>query len=64
VGDRTAELAAAARDRLAGGGALVLEVHADHAHEVAALLARLGYEHPTVTQDLTGRDRVVEARWT
>jgi release factor glutamine methyltransferase len=64
VGDRTADLAAAARDRLAPGGALVLEVHADHAQEAAALLGELGYASPAVTRDLAGRDRVVEARWT
>jgi release factor glutamine methyltransferase len=64
VGDSTSELAAAARDRLAPGGALVLEAHADHAGEVAALLDELGYTNATVTPDLAGRDRVVEARWT
>jgi release factor glutamine methyltransferase len=64
VGDRSADLAAAARERLVAGGALVLEVHADHAQEVAALLEQLGYSDTTVTRDLAGRDRVVEARWT
>jgi release factor glutamine methyltransferase len=64
VGDQTADLAAAARERLAPGGALVLEVHADHAQEVAALLEQLGYSGTIVTRDLAGRDRVVEARWT
>jgi release factor glutamine methyltransferase len=64
VGDPTAEVASAARDRLAAGGALVVEIHAEHAAEAVALLERLGYEHPVVTRDLAGRDRVVEARWT
>jgi release factor glutamine methyltransferase len=64
VGDRTAEVAAAARDRLAPGGALVLEIHAEHAAEAVGLLEGLGYVRPVVTQDLAGRDRVVEARWT
>jgi release factor glutamine methyltransferase len=64
VGDQTTELAAAARERLAPGGTLVLEVHADHAQEAAALLEQLGYSGTTVTRDLAGRDRVVEARWT
>jgi hypothetical protein len=30
---------------------------------VTASLERLGYAGVRVTQDLTGRDRVVEARW-
>jgi release factor glutamine methyltransferase len=64
VGEQTGELAAAARDRLARGGALVLETHADHAAQVAALLDELGYVETAVTRDLAGRERVVEARWT
>ena len=64
VGDPTPELAAAAGKRLAPGGALVLEIHAERAAEVVALLAGLGYAQTGVTQDLAGRDRVVEARWT
>jgi release factor glutamine methyltransferase len=64
VGDQTAALADAARGHLASGGALVLEVHAEHAAEVAALLEQLGYAQAAVTRDLAGRERVVEARWT
>ena len=64
VGDQTSELAAAARARLAPGGALVLESHAEDAADVAALLEGLGYVDVTVTRDLAGRERVVEARWT
>jgi methylase of polypeptide subunit release factors len=43
------------------GGALVLEVAAGDADRVARLLCSLGYEDVTVTKDLSGRDRVVEA---
>jgi release factor glutamine methyltransferase len=64
VGDQTADIVSAARDRLVPGGALVLEIHAEHAAEAVTLLGRLGYVRPVVTQDLAGRDRVVEARWT
>ena len=64
AGDEAPALAAAARDRLSTGGVLVLEAHADHAAELAARLGELGYTDATVTLDLAGRDRVVEARWT
>jgi release factor glutamine methyltransferase len=47
---------------LAPGGALVLEVGDGQAAGVAALLESLGYREPTVTPDLTGRDRVVDGR--
>jgi release factor glutamine methyltransferase len=63
VGDLTADLARAASERLAPGGALVLECHADRAAEVAAALESLGYDAPVITRDLAGRERVVEARW-
>jgi release factor glutamine methyltransferase len=63
VGDLTTELATAAGERLAPGGALVLETHADKAADVAAALEGLGYERVLVTRDLAGRERVVEARW-
>ncbi len=58
---QTARLAAEARGHLDGD--LVLEVHADHAGEVASTLAELGYEPPVTSRDLAGRERVVEARW-
>jgi release factor glutamine methyltransferase len=58
---QTARLAAEARAYLDGN--LVLEVHADHAGEIATMLAELGYEPPAISRDLTGRERVVEARW-
>jgi release factor glutamine methyltransferase len=58
---QTARLAAEARAHLDGN--LVLEVHADHAGEIASALAELGYEPPAISRDLAGRERVVEARW-
>jgi release factor glutamine methyltransferase len=63
VGDgQTAELARAARRVLGPGAAIVLESHADQAAEVGSLLDRLGYERVTISLDLAGRERVVEAR--
>ena len=47
---------------LAPGGALALEVGEGQPPAVAALLRDLGYESITITRDLAGRDRVVEAR--
>jgi release factor glutamine methyltransferase len=49
-------LARAARTRF-----LVLEVGADQAGDVAALLASLGYSNARITRDLAGIERVVEA---
>jgi release factor glutamine methyltransferase len=61
VGDGATErVAAAARDVLAPGGALVLEVADGAAARVAALLRDLGYADLRVTRDLAGRERVVE----
>ena len=48
-------------DVLQPGGALVLEVAAGDAIRVSSRLAALGYTGVTITQDLAGRDRVVEA---
>jgi release factor glutamine methyltransferase len=45
-------------------GPLVLEVHSERAERVAALLRELGYADVRIGEDLTGRDRVVEGRWT
>ena len=53
-------VARGAVDVLRAGGALVLEVAAGDAGRVATLLRGLGYADVTTTQDLTGRDRVVE----
>jgi release factor glutamine methyltransferase len=46
------------------GGWLVLEVGPSQAIVVSDLLESAGYAEVTVTQDLAGRDRVVEGRWT
>jgi release factor glutamine methyltransferase len=48
---------------LAVGGWLILEVGAEQAEKVAKLLEMVGYTDPSVTDDLAGRPRVVEARW-
>jgi release factor glutamine methyltransferase len=44
-------------------GWLVLEVYEERAGEIELLLAALGYGDVTITRDLAGRERVVEARW-
>jgi release factor glutamine methyltransferase len=62
VGDETPALAAAARARLAPGGAVVFECHEHHASRVLMTLELLGYRPGKVTRDLAGRERVVEAR--
>jgi release factor glutamine methyltransferase len=64
VGERqTGDLARAARDVLRPGGSIVLECHEDGAAVVAVLLDDLGYREATISLDLAGRERVVEARW-
>jgi release factor glutamine methyltransferase len=60
--DHTAEIAEHARDALRPGGHLVLEVADPRAGDVAVLLERCGYEDVLVTEDLAGRDRIVEGR--
>ena len=52
-----------ARSWLRPGGWLVLEIGYDQAAKVADVLTRLGYEEVSVSQDLAGKDRIVEARW-
>jgi release factor glutamine methyltransferase len=59
--EQTRRLAEAARDVLDGW--LVLEVHEAHADAVVSLLTTLSYDAVTITLDLAGRPRVVEARW-
>jgi release factor glutamine methyltransferase len=62
VGEGATEaIAEHARAVLRPGGALVLEVAAGDAQRVSALLCSLGYVDVTVTKDVSGRDRVVEA---
>jgi len=56
--DRGQTLALIAQARRVLDGWLVLEVHEEHAQEVAAACGG------AVSKDLAGRDRVVEARWT
>jgi len=56
----TEAVARGALDVLVGGGALVLEVAAGDAGRVASILAGLGYLDVWTTEDLAGRDRVVE----
>ena len=63
VGDRTAELADAARKVIRPGGAIALESHEDHAGAIAKALGDLGFREATIWKDLGGRERVVEARW-
>jgi methylase of polypeptide subunit release factors len=41
----------------------VLEVADGRAEDVSQVLRRLGYEDVRSGEDLTGRDRVVEGRW-
>jgi release factor glutamine methyltransferase len=56
----TEAVARGALDVLVPGGALVLEVAAANAPRVASLLDALGYSDVSTTEDLAGRDRVVE----
>ena len=58
----TEAIAAGALAVLGPGGALVLEVGDGQAADVASLLDSLGYGDVSVTPDLRGLDRVVEAR--
>ncbi len=62
-GTETAGLARAARGVLRPGGSLVLECHEQQSRSVAELLAGLGYLEATISLDLAGRERVVEAQW-
>lgn len=57
------ELLEQVRMWLAAGGWLVIEIAETQAERVSRLLGILGYRDVTVTKDLAGRDRVVEARW-
>jgi release factor glutamine methyltransferase len=58
---QTERLASAAK--LVLNGWLVLEVHAAHAGEVARELEQKGYSRVGISNDLAGRERVVEAWW-
>jgi len=56
----TEAVARGALDVLVGGGALVLEVAAGDAGRIASMLEGFGYLDVWITEDLAGRDRVVE----
>lgn len=58
----TEAVARGAAAALRPGGALVLEIAGGASPGVVTLLAELGFEQVAVTQDLTGRERVVEGR--
>jgi release factor glutamine methyltransferase len=55
-------VARAALETLVPGGALVLEVGDGQARDVAARLRELGFREVLVSEDLAGRERVVEGR--
>ena len=61
--EHTEAIAAAAAGVLVPGGCLVVEVADGRAAQVCAVLRRLGYEDVRSGRDLTGRDRIVEGRW-
>jgi release factor glutamine methyltransferase len=56
-------IAAAAPEWLRPDGAVVLEIGETQGPVVRALLEALGYGAVSVAPDLTGRDRIAEARW-
>jgi release factor glutamine methyltransferase len=58
----TEAIAAGAPEVLVAGGALALEVADGKAAEIAAALDESGYQEVTVTQDLAGRERIVDGR--
>ena len=59
----TEAVARAATEALRPGGWVVLEIAENQAANVAGLLRDLGYEHLTVSPDMAGCDRVIEAQW-
>ena len=58
----TEAISAGAPEVLVAGGALALEVADGKAAEIAAALDRGGYQEVTVTNDLAGRERIVDGR--
>jgi release factor glutamine methyltransferase len=60
--EHTKQIAAHALEALQPGGHLVLEVADTRAAEAAELLEALGYDEVVVTEDLAGRDRIVEGK--
>jgi release factor glutamine methyltransferase len=61
-GEHTALIAQHALEALHQGGHVVLEVADTRAAEAAELLELLGYDNVVVTEDLAGRDRIVEGK--
>jgi release factor glutamine methyltransferase len=61
--EHSAVIAEAAGRVLVPGGHLVLEVADGRSAEVSQLLRDRGYDEVRAGRDLTGRDRVVEGRW-
>jgi release factor glutamine methyltransferase len=59
----TEALARAARAALVPGGALAVELGDGQQRAYSELLGNLGFRDVTITSDLTGKERVVEARW-
>ena len=59
---RELPIARAAGGSLRAGGALVLEVGDERACDVASTLVALGYRDVKVSNDLAGRQRVVDGR--
>jgi release factor glutamine methyltransferase len=59
----TEAVARAATEALRPGGWIVLEIAENQAASVADLLRDLGYQRLTVSPDMAGRDRVIEAEW-
>jgi release factor glutamine methyltransferase len=57
------ELVEHARTWMAPGGWLVIECGSDQTEKLSNLLLYIGYDEVSVTKDLAGRPRVVEARW-
>jgi release factor glutamine methyltransferase len=60
--DAIREITAAARDRLADGGRLLLEHGPDQGPALRALLAAFGYREITSVRDLAGHERVTLAQ--
>ncbi|HEY4976036.1 MAG TPA: peptide chain release factor N(5)-glutamine methyltransferase [Gaiellaceae bacterium] len=56
-------LAERSRELLVAGGWLAVELGEGQQAAYATLLGDLGFEEVTITADLTGLERVVEARW-
>lgn len=57
-------LADRAADFCADGAAVVLETHAEHATEAATVLQNAGLSDVSITEDISGRPRIVSARHT